>query len=291
MTQSLNWSSFHIYLGEYFDRSEWVVREALPAIAAGADWFYLNYADNIGAHLRFRLRGADVDADAVEDQLNQIAAELPEREKSVVGPLVTIVGMARTLPSGPVGVRAEPYCRDLQKYRTESIAELAEHAFLTSTKLVVSILADEHVAGVSRKSLAPNLLWALVQLLPEEERGGFLDAYADFALRTAGATALKENFISAGRNARSKGIQVLLAREAIPEPISSHLDTWVHATAALLEAACQAGEADASSFRNLLLMDAVHLSNNRLGFNFVDEAYLAHMVNAQLGEPGLYHVD
>lgn len=195
MVQSLEWSSFHIYLGEYFDRSEWVVREALPAVAAGADWFYLYYTDELGPHLRFRLRGAGVDIDAVEDQLNQVVAEAPEHEKSVVGRLVTIVGMSQPLPLGRVGVRAVEYSRDLQKYRTESVVELAERAFVASTKLVASILAAEHAGHVSRKSLAPVLLWALVQQLPEDERAVFLDTYADFALRTAEATALKDNFL------------------------------------------------------------------------------------------------
>lgn len=285
MTQSLEWSSFHIYLGEYLDRSEWIVREALPAIAAGADWFFLYYTDELGAHLRFRLRGAEVDADGVEDQLNQVVAELPEREKSVVGPFVTIAGMARPLPSGRVGVRAEQYCRDMQKYRTAMVAEMAENAFVASTKLVADILAADHAARVSRKSLAPTLLWALVRLLPEDERSGFLDAYADFALRTAGATALKDNFIGAGQNARKQGLQVLLERDAIPAPISSHFDAWVHATAALLEAARQVDAVDTPSFLKLLLMDAAHISNNRLGFNFVDEAYVALLVQAQLGGP------
>ena len=67
MAQPLEWSSFHIYLGEYFDRSEWIVREALPAIADGAEWFYLYYTDEIEEHLRFRIRGAGVDVDEVED--------------------------------------------------------------------------------------------------------------------------------------------------------------------------------------------------------------------------------
>lgn len=285
MAQSSEWLSFHVYLGEYFDRSEWVVREALPTIAAGADWFYLYYTDEIGAHLRFRLRGIGIDADAVEDQLNQVVAELPEREKSVVGPLVTIAGMSRPLPSGRVGVRAEPYCRDLQKYRTESVAESAENAFVASTKLVAGILNYDHAGRVSRKSLAPALLFALVQLLPEDRRAGFLDGYADFALRTAEATALKDNFVQTGRSARTRGLPVLLERNAIPAPIAADLDSWIHSVAALLEAGDQVDTVDTPSFRNLLLMDAAHLGNNRLGFNFVDEAYLALLVGAQLGGP------
>ena len=289
MAQSLEWSSFHIYLGEYFDRSEWIVREALPTIAAGADWFYLYYTDEIGAHLRFRLRGVGVDADAVEDQLNQVVAELPEHEKSVAGPLVTISGMPRSLPRGRVGVRAVQYCRDLQKYRSESVAEMAEKAFMASTKLVTGILTADNAGRVSRKSLSPALLLALVQLLPEDQRAGFLDAYADFALSTAKATSLKDNFVQTGRNAKARGLPVIFGRDAMPSPISTDLDSWIRAVAALLEAADHVETVDSSSFHNLLLMDAAHLSNNRLGFNFIDEAYLALLVSAQLDAP--CHVD
>lgn len=289
MAQPLEWSSFHIYLGEYFDRSEWIVREALPAIADGAEWFYLYYTDEIGAHLRFRLRGAGVDVDAVEDQLNQAVAELPEREKSVTGPLVTISGMPRSLPAGRVGVRAVQYSRDLQKYRTEWVAEMAEKAFVASTKLVTGILIADNAGRVSRKTLGPALLLALVQLLPEDERIGFLDAYADFALSTAKATPLKENFVQTGQSARVRGLQVIFEREAMPSPIGTDLDSWIRAVAVLLEAADHVDTVDAPAFRKLLLMDAAHLSNNRLGFNFIDEAYLALLVSAQLGDP--CHVD
>jgi hypothetical protein len=128
-----------------------------------------------------------------------------------------------------------------------------------------------------------------VQLLPEDERAGFIDMYADFALRTAGAAALKDNFTHAGMKASREGVPVLLEREAIPAPINARHDAWVHATSRLLQAAQNASEADATSLRNILLMDALHLSNNRLGFNFVDEAYLALLVSAQLARP--CHVD
>lgn len=289
MAQSLEWSSFHIYLGEYIDRSEWVVREALPAIAVGADWFYLYYTDEIGAHLRFRLRGNGLDVDVVEDQLNQAVAELPERERSAIGPLVTISGMPRPLPSGRVGVRAVQYRRDLQKYRTESVAEMAENAFVASTRLVTGILAADHAGRVSRKSLGPFLLWALVQVLPKDKRVGFLDAYADFALGTAKAAPLKDNFVQAGRSARSRGLPVIPERDAVPAQIAADLDSWISAVVALLEASDHANAADAPSFRNLLLMDAAHLSNNRLGFNFIDEAYLALLVSAQFDDS--CHVD
>jgi hypothetical protein len=282
VTQRSKWLSFHIYLGEYADRSDWLVREALPEIAGGAAWFYIHYSDAIGAHLRFRLRGDEVDADAVEDQLNQVVAELPERERSIVGPLVTLVGVARSLRSGPTGVRGEPYVTDIAKYRTERLAELAEEAFVESTRLVVDVFAAEHQGRISRKSLAPALLLSLVRLLPEDARAGFLHMYADFALKTVGAPALKDNFTNAGIKACRNELPVLLARDAMPAPIAARLDAWVRATAALLDAAQQSGEADAEAFRNLLLMDAIHLGNNRLGFNFVDEAYLALMVSAQL---------
>lgn len=289
MTQPLKWSSFHIYLGEYADRSEWLVREALPEIAGGADWFYIHFVDAIGAHLRFRLRGDAVDADAVEDQLNQVVAELPERERSIVGPLVTVVGVARAVRSGPTGVRGETYASDLEKYRTERLAELAEQAFVASTRLVVDIFSAEHQGRTSRKTMAPALMHSLVSLLPDEARAGFLGMYADFALKTAGASSLKDNFTNAGIKARRDEVPVLLARDAMPAPITGRLDAWVRSTTALLDAAHQSGQPDADAFRNLLLMDAIHLGNNRLGFNFVDEAYLALLVSAQLEAP--CHVD
>ena len=280
VSDASQWSSFHIYMGEYLDRAEGVVREALPAIAGDAEWFFLYFTDELGPHLRLRVRAGARDPDAIEDDLHQVVAELPEREKAIGGPLVTIAGMSRPSPGGRVGVRAVAYPRDLQKYRTDAIATLAEASFVASTRLVVGILANERAGRFAKKSAAPALLWELVRHLPEDRRAHFLDTCADFALGAADAAALKPNFTQAGRSARERALPVLVERARMPASIAADLDAWSASLGLLLAAA-----GDDAAFRSLLLMDAAHLCNNRLGFNFVDEAYLALLVAGQLDEP------
>lgn len=282
MQQMSEWSSFHIYLGEYFDRSDWLIREALPSVAGSNGWFYLYFTDELGPHIRFRVKSSNIDVNDVEDQLNQFVAEAPEKEKNITGALVSIAGIVKPSPAGRVGVRLVEYRPDLAKYRTEGIAVLAEESFINSTRLATSILAADYSGGLSKKSIAPQLAFELTRHLPDASGVDFLEKYAEFALENAQASSLKNNFLDAAERARERSLPVLIDRLKMPGDICANLDAWSASIDELLKAAGNESTMDELNFQKLLLMDAMHLNNNRLGFSFVDEAYISLLVRAQI---------
>lgn len=284
MQDSLEWTSFHIYLGEYFDRSEWLIREALPTIAGNDDWFYLYYWDNVGPHLRFRIKARNANIDSIEDQLNQYIAESPEKERNLNGALVTITGMVKPSSTDFSGVGMVEYRADLTKYLNDEIATLVENTFVTSTKLVVNLLIADYNNTFSKKSIAPLLIYELTKQLPIDDRLEFLEKYSLFALENAQAISLKNNFLEAADRALLNKLPVLIDRMRIPDDIVTNLENWIASISLLLEVVSNSKDIDIANFQKLLLMDAIHLTNNRMGFNFVDEAYISLLVRAQLND-------
>lgn len=233
--------------------------------------------------MRFRLR-TDNEPES-EDALTQALAEMPLQARDGMRPLVTVAGNSRPSPQGMPFVRAHPYVPDFDKYVNTEGARIVESTFLTSTGLAVEILRAEYSRTFSRKSVVARLMADLVKkLLPSDECQSFCGRYCQFALAQAQATSLAENFRNAADKALHEQLPVVAQDAEIPEGVLTAMKAWIASVvAAISEFKAQNIFRD-GQHESLLVGDFIHLMNNRLGFNFLDEAYVAALIAKQVAQ-------
>lgn len=280
-----DWISLHIYPSKYIDRIDSFIATDLKGIAdsASAEWFYIRYTDAKGAHIRYRLRAAGLDVDFLREAVMQAVAELPFRDVNAATPLVTM-GTPPSPPSQePAHVNLDPYLAEFDKYGGIEGVHIAERHFVASTRVAVAILAAEGARGVSRKSLAPRLMAdALREVLPAAQWGRFCTTYRQHWLDFTKAANLLPGFERTAQRLVAENVPILQGDDTFPGDMAGLLREWRAALASTFAAYDGLDPSAADRQRTMLLSSFLHLMNNMLGFNLIDEAYLATVVGTAL---------
>jgi thiopeptide-type bacteriocin biosynthesis protein len=289
------WVYFKLYLGEAIERCDGLIVDLLPKLCElpGIErWFFIRYLDERGFHLRLRFRTRSAALADLDEQFRNICQkallQLPLIPESDYYPMVPPLVDATHIPSsGVIGVTADDYVPEWDKFGGEVGMPIAEEFFEVSSRIAVAVLRHEAQGEVSRKTLAP----CFMQAVPDAFR--FAQSHAEFwqnysfywlGSRTPPAHDLRERFFTKGRSLHQGGIPIVAPREALPDLAGALLESWVehlHGAAKAYEYAGDLGDVTPE----MLAFNFVHLMNNRLGLYALDEAYLAALLEQRVG-PG-----
>ena len=257
-----------------------LIRPAVATVRAFdvAGWFFLRYADELGAHLRFRVLAPRAVADALDPALRSFFDDALERiagRPSMATPRSwwEPLGMAG---GSHVGCELGVYEPELEKYGGPAGVRRAERVFEASSELALSVLSpsmnenDRRAVALAvmtagaRWSVSPHAWTAFWQAYAWHWSGG----------DRAGADRLRARYAAAAV-ARAP-----VARRRIEE-LSSDAD-FARTVGGYLQALNQCwseGAQDGSQ----LFFHFCHLMNNRLGIPPAEEAYLASLLLALEG--------
>lgn len=258
-----------------------VVRPAvIAATAAGPPqrWFFLRYADELGAHVRLRFGGP-------RGVVNEICRR--------VDPLLRrlLDGVARS-PSprpptgawptqgghpGPAGCYHGFYQPELDKYGGPVGVDIAEALFQASSRVVLAMLTDAEAAvSTGRRALALVLMREAVRsTVDAADAPAFWNAYESHWSGGPAQTARLESGYR--RLARDR------AASAEHRMTQLEVDSSVGPLVADYRAALRTCRADLLTAGVPVLpgqaaFQQVHLTNNRLGIPPAEEAYLARLL-------------
>ncbi len=275
------WLYFKIYVGEAAYAMDSLVTNLLPELVVEARpcyWFFLRYYDERGPHIRFRLNvptvGAEVAAAAIERAISDAVKKIHYLPQGVHRPLIALDLPTAKRSMYTVGAEKSEYEPEFAKYGGESLIDLAHDAFTISSEVAIAVLAAERVGTVSRKSLAPILMNAALEAFADEEPAAtFWQKYALFWLGKApdsGASWIASFEAKADELSRS-GISVLADRL---DSVAAKAVEQIRENLAKISAAYLQAKVDVETW-NSVRFNLCHLMNNRLGFNMIEEAYLA----------------
>lgn len=273
-----SWLYVQIFAGST-GREDWVVTDVVgPALEwldpTAGRWFFLRYFDERGPHVRLRVRLALEPGLVFQRRLDQhLQRVLPRCQSLPAPPLKRLVRTPPYLaPTGRhVGFNYAVYEPEVDKYGGRHGVACAEGMFQTSSEVAVELLRAGIGDAVDRAGLSIHLMECLVRgCLPEDRREPFWRSYVDHW--SGGATAR-------GRDVRRRVGAALDTRGAV---LSESAERW-RATDVAIDAGkrLQAGMSMAleASLRSPgspsaeeLMLQHLHLTNNRLGVIPVEEA-------------------
>lgn len=292
------WHYFKLYVGSRHDALDRLITDGLEETLAAVreyPWFYLRYIDEKGVHLRFRVSlpaKAKLSPTALFSLLHDGLAAIASAPYGSYQPLVSVVGQQPFVDNEerPAFCETATYEPENDKFGGEAGIAIAEPLFCRSSVLARRILLLEQAGKLNRKDLVlPFFMTALQTFVKPGERQAFLERYANFWL--SGNPA-----IGAYKIAFAEQAYTLLESERplLPDttpPLQSELTAeWQ----AMLTAAYNDYKKLTQRFTRELIdrlaFNFIHLMNNRLGLNALDESWLAtllakSMEMGQLNEP------
>lgn len=282
-----NWHSYNIHLGPEVDRTDWMVGERLATLGSEQQvpWFFLRYTDTRGPHIRFRI-GGSASRQVVDDALSDAVALAPLVPRTPVARLIS-TGREFTAPADlPRGIFRQDYRPELEKYVNEAGASLAEDSFCACSALVADLISADEGAGENKKRAAIFVLVRLFVRLQQQFPGHNLsETYAGFALREAGMESLHTKLL-AGANAQRDRTAELMATPALPDASWPRLHAFEASVNSLWTGYRANGLFRDLEHESIIAFDILHLTANRFGLTFLDEAYVA-LLSASLGPQGV----
>ncbi len=281
------WLYFKIYVGEAIGGMDYLITNAFPeALHSGnfKHWFYIRYADQGGFHLRARFLPHEFSPET-QPRLQRLFENALKTLPRVAGleyrPMV-IPDHVNGIES-PTTTRAfvEPaaYERENHKFGGPQGVEIAESLFQASSNLAIAILNDEFAGRYSRKLAAPCLMNAVFSAFPpgSAERS-FWKSYCLYWLGGASVVAeeWRGRFLSKGSSLASSGKRIVASPETVPVQLTEHLKRWDDELAKCALRYAESKQHTATEA--MLCFQFVHLMNNRLGLNVLEEAYLATLL-------------
>lgn len=282
-----DWVSLNVYVGAHPGAMDFFVTTVIPqALAPGGfdRWFFVRSIDERGVHARFRLRARPGEGDALKRRVmlacNRALDGLGSLPAEAYRPLVAEPSAEDSWRDRtPVAVRTSTYDPELEKYGGEPGISTAEELFEVSSRIAVDVLRAEQSGGVSRKTLAPCLMDAAVRAFGPRDSARFWSEYALHWLGGDSAFARDwlDRFRHQARLLRERDTPVVASEADLPPDARDLLAQWK----AALERARRAYRA-ARTFEEFpaagIGFHFIHIMNNRLGLDALEEAYLATLL-------------
>jgi thiopeptide-type bacteriocin biosynthesis protein len=284
----LSWVYDRIYTGPVAGGIEYLVTHLLPEIrhCGGVErWFFLRYRDEGGPHLRLRLKPTGP-AEDLRARTDPVVARALDELATVPPPLYrpalllrqprvqTRAGVIRAVPS--------TYVPEVEKFGKHGVA-IAEALFEQSSDVAVEVLTAERSGLYSRKTLVPCLMQAVVDAFVPEADERFWHDYATYWLRafTLPEAEWRDRFVAKACELQLQGVPVIAPDPDLPEGARTALARWRRGAAAAAAAFADAQD-DPPVPRGLLAFHFVHLMNNRLGVEPLEEAYYATLLREEV---------
>lgn len=291
-----DWTYLKIYVGHAVDKLDHLILDLLPRVVEEAvteRWFFIRYFDEGGLHLRLRVLPRDGMAALVrrnvEEQANSSLTRLGQAPPGFYRPMmalstesVSATGQAaRGFLSRIDSAQYEP---ELDKFGDGQCMTIAEQLFQSSSKCAYEIIRAESEGRLSRKTLAPILMNAVLQSIPPStSTSDFWSQYASYWLGgyAQGANTWRTTFSQKASDLAQRGLPIIPS-ELRPEE-ARQVHSWRNALehAASLYNQVPPGQRPSP---DVLAFNLVHLMNNRLGFQPLEEAYLATLLQLRAAE-------
>lgn len=304
--------------------TEWVrpMLPQLRADGLVTGWFFVRYWLE-GPHVRLRLRpAADVPADAVsatvEDDLSGFLARHPAPDLPVGGTQEQhralfvaeygrpawnrLYGRSGTMPlRANNSYRKVDYEPEYARYGGPHGMRLSEWHFEASSDLVLRLLADGPITRTVRLGLSSRLVTPLVAVFLDDlmQMRAFLTSYRDFWEQTylPGTDLHDEYDVAYHRVAdrlRPQVERILTEVRHAAAREETAVAGWLAHCSTLKRRVTDlavtgryeptAAADDPTVAVRALLPSYVHMTNNRLGVTVLEEAYLAHLLQAALAD-------
>lgn len=287
---AFEWHYYKLYVGSNYDALDFVITHCLDeAIRKFGEhgWFFLRYIDEGGLHLRVRFRLRKEGDRNIEPHLYATLHDglslLSQRLQSVHSPLVTFGGLAVRTPVETFGVHCQRslYEPEVDTFGGEAGVAIAEDVFCTSSALARAILLNEEAAKISRKDcVLPLYIEAVNTYIPEKETCDFLERYATFWLSgDPEIGAHKSAFAEKAYSMIDEGITILPPTSEYSDEVSGFAKQWRNALIHSRERYKRLCPAYSKALADTLGFHFAHLMNNRLGFNTLEESYLAILLS------------
>ncbi|MPZ50655.1 MAG: hypothetical protein GEU75_15385 [Dehalococcoidia bacterium] len=288
-----DWIYYKLYVGSALAGLNELIIQTIPLTLAldGWDrWFFIRYFDEDGLHIRLRLRARPGESARLAGQVQEVCVagleRLPSLPPSEYRPMVLPPGGqgqdGAFLATMKVALKSEQYEPELDKFGGVGGMPVAEAAFQESSEIAVSLLRDERDGQLSRKTLAPCLMAAAFAAFPD--LGGpdaFWRRYALYWLGGDNAVSVewRERFVGKGEELRAREVPIVARAEELSEGAGTLVARWEAALADAAGAYRALGHSEVAD--ESLLLNFIHLMNNRLGLTPLEEAYLATLLEHQ----------
>jgi thiopeptide-type bacteriocin biosynthesis protein len=281
---STSWLYYRIYVGNVAGGLEYLITDALPLIVSHPDiesWFFLRYTDEGGPHLRLRLKPYGAGA-ALERVVAETIAPALRRLPGIPPPTYTpaIARSYKRTPVRQVGVirilRSE-YQPEVEKFGSQGIT-IAETLFRISSDVAMIVLTGERRSECSRKTLAPILMQAVCDAFAPNVPSFWID-YTKYwlAVSSEPASVWQQRFSAKVGELKRLRVAICAPEGEFPVGVRSLLQRWrcglAHAAYQFRELGTPIPGGSAA-----LAFHFMHLMNNRLGFQPIEEAYWAALL-------------
>ncbi|NIF20366.1 thiopeptide-type bacteriocin biosynthesis protein [Candidatus Pantoea multigeneris] len=300
MLNSREWVYYKLYVGQRHDVLDYVIVDILNKIDSlllNHPWFYLRYIDENGTHLRLRIQlpvGQKSLDTEIFSLLHDGMTEVDTAPYNTYEPLISITGHSEPLHTGPqfsAFCIKDDYVPEYDKYGGEEGIAIAERVFSQSSILARKIIKHERQGDLNRKDLVlPLFLTGLQVFIKPENRQVFLTRYATFWLSGNPAIgSLKMAFAEQAYNLLDAGEELVPGLSSLSVTEQHLIQTWrEHLAQGRDDYIKKAGQFP-KDILELIAFHFIHLMNNRLGFNTLEEAYIATLL-ATAEESG-YHYE
>ena len=283
------WIYVKLYLGQAIDKFDGLILETIPKILAlerFERWFFLRYIDDKGVHLRLRFKVPAGNAARLTAPIYALCekglTEMTRLPPADYRPMVFPAGFdAERRPSADaaVGIVADSYEPELEKFGGARGMPIAEEIFEASSRIALAILGDEAKGQYSRKTIAPCLMNVVHDAFaPSEGAERFWRDYSFYWLggETMAAEDWRMRFFEKGTRLREQQIPCVSLAD-LPAGARRLTDQWREQLQRASTAYAQIEDLGQVT-TDILAFNFTHLMNNRLGLISLEEAYLAALL-------------
>jgi thiopeptide-type bacteriocin biosynthesis protein len=282
--QTGSWNYYKLLLGNYVWAYDQLISDMAEIVQDPRvkQWFFIRYADEDGFHIRLRLRTPATDGKAFDREiypkLHDMVMQLSNLPVEKVVKLVKVPGQEFNRATS-YGVKRDQYKPETDIYGGIAGVAIAERLFQISSEIAVDLIREDRKGSISRKDLAPTLMLAtLEEFKISKSLTSFLSYYTDYWIMSVpSGDEYITVFEDKCRDLMNSGIPIVRPDDQYNPMSSAILKKW-RKSLSEAQAAYKKIDVYTETLAERLLFYFIHLMNNRLGFNILDEIYLAVLV-------------